>query len=141
MALPPPPTNVDDGDDYDDDANTDSVTDAKSNPRDTGATGRWTPEEDTELTGAVANTCKQKWGKQYRTWPNAALAPGRTKIQCCNRWHHALNPSIALTARRMGRWTEDEDIKLKGAVQMQADKDWAAIAALVPGRTRIQCSG
>jgi hypothetical protein len=36
MALPPPPTNVDDGDDYDDDANTDSVTDAKSNPRDTG---------------------------------------------------------------------------------------------------------
>jgi hypothetical protein len=36
-------------------------------------------------------------------------------------------------------WTEDEDSKLKIAVQTHGGKDWAAIAALVPSRTKIQC--
>jgi hypothetical protein len=35
-----------------------------------------------------------------------------------------LDPSIALTARRMGTWAEDEDIKLKGAVQTLSGKNW-----------------
>jgi hypothetical protein len=39
------------------------------------------------------------------------------------------------------KWTADEDIKLKDAVQTHGSKDWNAMSALVPGRTKIQCSG
>jgi hypothetical protein len=40
-----------------------------------------------------------------------------------------------------GKWGEDEDIKLEAAVRMhEGGKNWVAIAALVPGRTQIQCS-
>jgi hypothetical protein len=34
---------------------------------------------------------------------------------------------------------EDEDSKLKDAVHTHGDKDWVAIAALVPGRRQKQC--
>jgi hypothetical protein len=44
------------------------------------------------------------------------------------------------TASRSGRWTTDEDNKLKDAVQMHGGKDWAAIAALIPCRTLLQCT-
>jgi hypothetical protein len=37
-------------------------------------------------------------------------------------------------------WTESEAGKLKHAVQMHHDKGWAAVAALVPGRTSTQCT-
>jgi hypothetical protein len=69
----------------------------------------------------------------------AALAPGRKKKQCNYRRRDALIPSIALTAGRTGKWTPDEDDKLKDSVQMHGEKDRAAIAALVPGRTRTRC--
>jgi hypothetical protein len=36
---------------------------------------------------------------------------------------------------------EAEDSKLMDAVQTHNDKDWVAISALVPGRTKIQCRG
>jgi hypothetical protein len=75
-----------------------------------------------------------------RNWKDtAALVPGRTKLRCWSRWHDALNPSIALTAGRRGKWAPDEDEKLKDAVRMHGDKDWVAITALVPGRSRVQC--
>jgi hypothetical protein len=50
-----------------------------------------------------------------------------------------LNPSIALTAGRTGKWSGDEDIKLKAAVRTHGGKNWDSIAALVPGRARLQC--
>jgi hypothetical protein len=50
-----------------------------------------------------------------------------------------MDPSIALTAGRTGKWTADEDSKLKVAVQMHGGKDWKAIATLVQGRTERQC--
>jgi myb proto-oncogene protein len=54
--------------------------------------------------------------------------------------HNALKPSIAPTAGRTGAWTEDEDLKLKAAVSTHGGKNWAAISALVPGRTKRQCN-
>jgi hypothetical protein len=69
----------------------------------------------------------------------SALVPGRTNKQCNNRWHTVLDSSIAVTTGRMGKWEEDEDMKLKDAMQTQGDKDWAALSALVPGRTSNQC--
>jgi hypothetical protein len=50
-----------------------------------------------------------------------------------------LDHSIALKAGSTGNWTEDEAIKLKDAIQTHGGKNWNAITALVPGRTKGQC--
>jgi hypothetical protein len=50
-----------------------------------------------------------------------------------------LDPSINRVTIRTGKWTADEDMKLKGGVQTHGGKNWGAIAALVPVRTIIQC--
>jgi hypothetical protein len=104
-----------------------------------GARRRWTPEEDEKLTSAFTNTPKNKWGTNNWT-AVAALLSGRTGNQCSRRWHHALDPSIGRATARAGRWTADEDKKLRDAVPAHGDKDWIAISAQVPGRTRVQCS-
>jgi hypothetical protein len=95
--------------------------------------GKWTAIEDSKLKDAVQSHGCKDWVVI------SALVPGRTKMQCCHRWHDALNPIITLAAGREGKWTADEDSKLKDAVQTHGGKDWATIAALVPGRTRLQC--
>jgi myb proto-oncogene protein len=69
----------------------------------------------------------------------SALVPGRTKIQCNNRWRDFLDPSIDRTSGRKANWTAVEDIKLKDAVQTHGGKNWVAISALIPGRTNRQC--
>jgi hypothetical protein len=99
----------------------------------TGRTGKWKEDEDIKLKAAV----RTHGGKDWATF--AAQVPGRTRAQCHDRWRHALDPSIALTAERKGTWEEDEDIKLKGAVRTHGGKDWRAIAAVVPGRTKYLC--
>jgi hypothetical protein len=43
-----------------------------------------------------------------------------------------LDPSIDLANGRTGKWAENEDIKLKDAVQIHGGKEWVAITALVP---------
>jgi hypothetical protein len=136
IALSPPADVDDDG------VIADSATDAKSNPRAAGVTGRWTREEDAELTSALANTSKKRWGKEYKTdWDAvAALVLSRTNKQCNNRWHNVLDPSIDRSNERTGKWTEDEDNKLKDEVRLHGGKNWAAIAALVLGRTKVQCA-
>jgi hypothetical protein len=107
-----------------------------------GAFARWTPEEDAKLTEALSNTCKKKCGNGLKIdWVEIpTLVPGRTNVQCYHRWRGALDPSIALTAERTGTWTEDEYLKLKAAVQTHGGKNWNKIAAMVPGRTRLQCN-
>ncbi len=121
-----------------DDANAESVTDTQPNA---GATGSWTLEEDAQLTSAVANTCKKKWMKEYKIdWVKiAALVPGRTKAQCKSKWNDELDTNTGTVSGRTGRWTEEEDSKLKSAVQRRDDKNWGAIAALVPGRAIGNC--
>jgi hypothetical protein len=98
-----------------------------------GRTGKWTEDEDIKLKDAVQLHSGNDW------LAITALVPGRKKSQCFYRWHNCLNPSIALTAGRKGNWTEDEDLKLKNAVQMHGGKNWDAIAALVPGRKKSRC--
>jgi uncharacterized membrane protein len=106
-----------------------------------GVTGAWTKDEDAKLTSALANTSKKKYGKENK--PNwvavAALVPGRTENQCYDRWRKVLDPGIDRANGHTGTWAEDEDTKLKDAVQTHGDKNWGAIAALVPGRTSSQC--
>jgi hypothetical protein len=101
-------------------------------PAGSTGTGTWAEDEDLKLKTAVQIHGGKDWAAI------AVMVPGRTKIQCNKRWHNALDPSIALTAGRTGVWTEDEDLKLKAAVQMHGGKNWNKIAALVPGRTISQ---
>jgi hypothetical protein len=96
-----------------------------------------------------------------------ALVPGRTRNQCSSRWHSVLDPSIdgangltgkgvepvtvtqpnAGLARATGSWTLQEDAKLTSAVTNSQKRkygkeyktNWEAVAALVPGRTNMQC--
>jgi hypothetical protein len=96
-------------------------------------TGMWTGDDDNKLKDAVQTHGGKNW------IAIAALVPGRTREQCHSRWHKILDPRINPANRRTGEWSEDEDIKLKNAVEKHAGKDWAAIAALVPGRIGSQC--
>jgi hypothetical protein len=104
----------------------------------TRASRRWTTDEDTRLKKAVF---VQTQDDKKRNWDAiAALVPGRTVSQCCSRWYHALDARIVRTTARKGKWTPDEDDKLRDAVQMHNGKNWFAITALVAGRTKTQCS-
>jgi hypothetical protein len=135
VDLPPPAAD----NDY---LNADTLTDTQPNAAATWATGRlWTTDEDAQLTIAITNTSKKKHYGEYKTdWVAvAALVPGRTKTQCWNRWKNVLDPIIDRANGRMGTWIEDEDSKLKDAVRTHGGKNWALIAALVPGRTNVQC--
>jgi hypothetical protein len=127
MTLPP-----DDGGDSND-VNTDSV-------KDTLKKDTWTPQQDAKLSAATS-ICKTKHGKKDRIdWAAvAALVPDRTKKQCCRRWYDVLIPGIDRATGHKGKWTEDEDSKLKDAVQKHGGENWGAIAALVPDRTTEQC--
>jgi hypothetical protein len=98
-----------------------------------GHTGKWTEEEDLKLQGAVQTHGGKDWAGI------AVLVPDRTKKQCWKRWKYVLDPSIDRANGRMGRWTEDEDLKLKHAVQTRGARDWPGIALMVPGRTNDQC--
>jgi hypothetical protein len=99
------------------------------------AMGKWTAEEDAKLTAAV-----KKHGRS--NWPAiAALVPGRTSGLCRGRWVDNVDPKVI--NRTQGYWKPKEDAKLTAAVKKCGTKDrpadWAAVAALVPGRTNDQC--
>jgi hypothetical protein len=101
----------------------------------------WTPAEDAQLTRAITNTPKKKHKGEFTSdWiAISAQVPDRTSLQCNHRWRRTLDPSILRTNLRTSLWTEDEDTKLKNAVHKHGGEDWAAIAILVPGRTKSQC--
>jgi hypothetical protein len=95
--------------------------------------GKWAEDEDSKLRDAVKTYGAKDWVAV------AALVPGRTEQQCRDKWKHGVDSSIDETAGRTGKWAEDEDSKLKDAVNMHGGKNWGAVAALIPGRTKIQC--
>jgi Myb-like DNA-binding protein BAS1 len=98
-----------------------------------GRAGKCTAGEDSKLKDAERTHGDKNWGLI------AALVPGRTQKQCYKRWNDVLDPSIGRESGRSSNWTAVEDSKLKDAVLMHGDKDWGAISALIPSRTRNQC--
>ncbi|XP_077238258.1 uncharacterized protein LOC143879651 isoform X2 [Tasmannia lanceolata] len=89
--------------------------------------GRWTVDEDKRLKIAVTLFGPKQWMKI------AQFVPGRTQVQCRERWLNALDPSLNL-----GQWTEEEDSKLKAAIS-EHGHCWSKVAAFVPPRTDSQC--
>jgi hypothetical protein len=101
--------------------------------RETGSKIKWTADENSILKDAV----QMHGGKDWAAI--SELVPGRTRSQCWSRWHNSLDPSMGRASGRKVRWTSEEDDTMKAAVQSHGGKNWAAIAALVPGRTHKQC--
>lgn len=89
--------------------------------------GRWTVEEDKLLKVAVVVYGPRMWKKI------AAFVPGRTEVQCRERWCNVLDPSIKLEG-----WTQEEDAKLETAVSIYG-YCWSKVAIFVPPRTDNQC--
>jgi myb proto-oncogene protein len=88
-------------------------------------TGQWAEDEDSKLKDAVQRHGGKDWDAI------TALVPGRTTKQCSSRWHDTLVPSFDRANERTGKWAEDEDSKLKDAVQMYGGKNWKEVTALV----------
>jgi hypothetical protein len=91
---------------------------------------RWSEEEDMALVQAVGIYGEGNWSLI------AAVFDGkRNADQCLHRWTRTLlNPSVT-----RGRWSQEEDELLLLAVAEVGSHAWTKIAALVPGRTDIQC--
>lgn len=69
-----------------------------------------------------------------KNWGNIAqFVSGRTKEQCTERWKNCLDPSL-----KRGKWSEDEDSRLKAAIAKHGHR-WSMVAACVPPRTDSQC--
>lgn len=90
--------------------------------------GRWTQEEDRLLREAVMSNPTGTWQQI------AQSVPGRTDVKCRERWANVLDPNI-----KRGSFTAEEDNVLRKAVLEGGEGKWAAVAALLPGRTDSQC--
>lgn len=89
----------------------------------------WTPEEDQLLQRAIAKHGERNWRAI------ADLVPGRSYIQCLQRWKKALRPGL-----RKGHWSKEEDATLLKLVdQYKPDWDWSLISKQIPGRNAKQC--
>lgn len=92
--------------------------------------GLWTAAEDARLTAAVKKHGDKEWSII------APLVRGRNNEQCRRRWLDAVDLN---TKRVTGPWSATEDAKLTAAVKTHGDRDWVKVAALVPGRSYLQC--
>jgi myb proto-oncogene protein len=89
----------------------------------TSRAGGWTADEDIKLKSAVQTHGGKNWNA------SAALVPGRTRSQCHSRWNNGLDPSSEWENGRTGKWSKDEDSKLKNVVHTHGSKKWYEIAA------------
>ncbi|KAF5804849.1 putative transcription factor MYB family [Helianthus annuus] len=89
--------------------------------------GKWDPYEDKCLKVVVSLFGAKNWNKI------AKFVPGRTQVQCRERWVNCLDPCL-----NMDEWTGEEDMKLKEAIE-EHQYCWSRIAGAVPPRTDSQC--
>ncbi|KAI4326262.1 hypothetical protein MLD38_031592 [Melastoma candidum] len=89
--------------------------------------GRWDVNEDQRLKVAVMLFGPTNWRKI------SDFVPGRTHVQCRERWVNSLDPSLNWNA-----WTVEEDAKLEAAIA-EHGYCWSRIAACIPPRTDNQC--
>ena len=85
--------------------------------------GPWSPEEDELLINAMKDLNPVVWDVI------AEKVPGRTPIQCRERWNFRLCPEVDKT--KFQRW---EDVLILKE-QMRLGNKWTLIANKLPGRT------
>jgi hypothetical protein len=91
---------------------------------------KWTAEQDAQLRIAVEHNGGKNWKAV------AESVPGRTHVQCLQRWKKVLQPGLI-----KGHWAEEEDRLLSSLVVApgQGLTSWVAVAKHIPGRTAKQC--
>jgi hypothetical protein len=96
----------------------------------TTSSGTWTVEEEKKLVSAV-----ETFGNT--SWANIAVnVTGRNEKQCYFKWQClSRKAATAIT----GTWTVEEETKLVSAVKTYGGRNWAKIAANIPGRNETQC--
>lgn len=87
--------------------------------------GPWSPEEDCRLTDL-----KALHGVGWAAM--AAEMPGRTNVQCSNRWR-VIDP-----ASKSGPWTHDETCRLTELHNTHRDSS-EVISQHIPGRSALMC--
>jgi hypothetical protein len=81
-------------------------------------TGKWEEDEDTKLKDALNTHGYNNWGAI------SVLVTGQTQRQCYNRWHDLSDTSIDPASGSTYKFAEDQDTKLKGAVQTHDTGKW-----------------
>ncbi|KAK6927394.1 SANT/Myb domain [Dillenia turbinata] len=95
-------------------------------PQRRSSSGKWSPEEDDILRGAVELYKGKKWKKIVAiVLSNSSFAHDDAD----HRWHNHLDPAIKKEA-----WTPEEELALVQAHQIYGNK-WAEICRYLPGRT------
>jgi hypothetical protein len=77
---------------------------------------RWSAAEDKMLTAAVQTYGSGNWAKIK------LHVPGRTDVQCRERWCNVLDPSLQASP-----WTDEEDKKLLNVVELIGIGKWAQV--------------
>lgn len=85
---------------------------------------KWSKEEDDILLQMVNLHGPKNWSTIARAMP------GRSRIQCQERWTFYLDPAV-----NKQTWSEQEELTLIHAHQIHGNK-WCELAKLFPGRTR-----
>jgi hypothetical protein len=109
------------------------TTGGASSRTDVGGDGRkskrWAVEEEKKLASAVDTFGTTSWAKI------AANVPGRSEIQCYNKWKNISSKAASTVS---GTWTVEEEKKLASAVDTFGSPNWANIAVNVTGRNEKQ---
>lgn len=94
--------------------------------------GKWTPEEDEQLKQAVLQIGGHQGG-----WAKVKeLVPGRSDVQCRERWKNVLDPTITSKP-----WTVAEDARLLEVVAKIGSSKWSLVAQEMDSlRTDNQCA-
>lgn len=88
----------------------------------------WTSEEDKKLQDAIHKFGNKDWASIANT------IPGRTRVQCCQRWERTLNPAISREP-----WKAEEDKKLEECVKKNGEHLWRKTACELGNRSDVQC--
>lgn len=77
-----------------------------------------------------------QWQNIIVDWKKVAEhVPGKTHLQCLQRWKKVLQPGL-----KKGAWTKEEDEALLASVKSLGDYPaWVKVAESVPGRSPKQC--
>ena len=102
-------------------------------------TGRWTKREDETLRAVVEADAAGAGARDWGALAARAFGGARSPSQCADRWEKVLKLGLV-----KGPWTPGEDEVVRRAVAAAAggapagSLNWAAVAALLPGRLTKQ---
>lgn len=90
----------------------------------------WTAEEDRRLVEMVNQHGPQNW----RTIANGVGS--RTPAQVAQRWRKTLNPELVKVNK--GKWTKEEDDKLRELIKKHSDQNWQVISEGFDGTRTVK---